>query len=82
MRPIDADALNEKFEKMKEDGTFHDAIFLCGAQAVVDGMPTVDPVKCGNKSCPNNYLGECQNSLVCIGILPCPDAADPEEPEE
>ncbi len=42
MRLIDADALIKKFEKFKEDSTrLTDMLFLDGAMAAVDNMPTI-----------------------------------------
>lgn len=44
MRPIDADALNAKFEEIKNhpQSTFQDMLFLDGAMSMVDGVPTLD----------------------------------------
>lgn len=44
MRLIDADALIEKFEKLKEGSKLQDVVFLDGAQAVVDSMPEYKPL--------------------------------------
>lgn len=44
MRPIDADALNERFEEFKNhpQNTLKDIVFLDGAMSVVDVAPTLD----------------------------------------
>lgn len=44
MRPIDADALNARFEELKghPKNTLADVIFLDGAMSVVDVAPTLD----------------------------------------
>lgn len=51
MRLIDADALNTKFEEIKNhpQSTFQDMLFLDCAMSVVDGTPTLDyePVRRG-----------------------------------
>ncbi len=42
-RLIDADALNKRFEKLKEGVSLIDAVFLNGAMSAVDNSPTIDP---------------------------------------
>lgn len=44
MRLIDADALNARFEELKDNpqNTLTDIIFLDGAMSVVDAAPTID----------------------------------------
>ncbi len=42
-RLIDADVLNEQFEKLKEGVSLIDVVFLDGAMSVVDNSPTIDP---------------------------------------
>lgn len=51
VRPIDANALNERFEELKNNpnNSLVDVVFLDGAMSVVDVAPTLDyePVKRG-----------------------------------
>jgi hypothetical protein len=42
-RLIDANALSEKFEKLKEGANLRDTLYLDGVLTVIDAAPTVEP---------------------------------------
>lgn len=44
VRLVDANALIDKYERLKEGQGLKGIVFLCGAQAVVDAAPTINSV--------------------------------------
>lgn len=72
MRPIDADALNERFEELKNNpnNSLVDVVFLDGAMSVVDVAPTLDyaPVRRGEWiecACDDPYRHTCNMRYRC-----------------
>ena len=67
MRLIDADALQECCEKVKNEVTKPaDIAQIIGVQAVIDGQPTIDVEKllvCNCKGCKNNNTGDCMHCM-------------------
>jgi len=68
-RLIDANALNKKFEWLKNGQGLKDVLFLNGAQAVVDGMSTVEPKRGEWIHAVNKDFRTCSVCRIAMGMI-------------